>query len=149
MAGRLDRWIALSWRDRRRIIGCALGLPLIHASLSLFGYLRTRRWIESLSQTAAPHAANASELAGAQALAKAANIAGHHGAVHATCLRQSLLVYGVLRCNHLQPVLQLGVRPTGGAFLAHAWVELEGQHLLPMDEGHQPFIEPLSRTDAT
>lgn len=147
MAGRLARWTALPLRERMRVIGCAVGLPLIHASLAILGYRRTRRMVEHLSHRRARRTADACDIADARALARAADIAGHHGAVHATCLRQSLLVYGALRCKRLDPVLQLGVRPSSRAFEAHAWVELEGQHLLPVDAGHQPFVAPGARMD--
>lgn len=148
MAGRLARWAALSWHDRTRLIGCAIGLPFIHASLAMLGYIRTRRWIETMSRRRSTHSASTAEIADARALAKAADIAGHHGAVHATCLRQSLLVYGVLRMKRLQPALHLGMRPAKVEFQAHAWVELEGQYLLANDEGHRPFIDKHHKTSS-
>ena len=68
-----------------------------------------------------------------------AAIAGRHGAVEATCLRQSLLVYGALRSRGLEPRLHLGLKPADGPFQAHAWVELDDQRLLPGDAGHLAF----------
>lgn len=147
MAGRLAKWAAMPWQERFRVVSCAVGLPGVHASLWLFGYARTRRLIESLSRRRRPRLASPSDLLEARALAKAAHMAGRHGAVHATCLRQSLLIYGVLRCKRLQPVLQLGMRPSDGPFQAHAWVELDGQYLLPADEGHRPFVSPAIGVD--
>ena len=139
MGRRLDRWRALDGRDRRRLVGCAAGLAITHASLAIFGYARTRRIVERCSRHAQPRTATAEELADAQALARVAAIAGRHGMVEATCLRRSLLLYGWLRRRGLQPVLLLGVAERTGPFQAHAWVEVEGTPLLDSDLGHRPF----------
>lgn len=139
MGAGLARWRSLGWRDRARLLGCAGTLPLIHASLALAGHARTRRWIEAMTRRPS-HAASATELDAARALAKLAEIAGRRGAVEATCLRQSLLVHGWLRRRGLRPQLLLGVpEKPGPRFEAHAWVELEGQRLLARDAGYRPF----------
>lgn len=145
---RLAGWSALSWQDRLRLIGCAAGLALVHAGLAAGGYVRTRRVIERLSRHATSRDANAAELAAAKHLARLAAIAGHHGAVEASCLRQSLLVFGWLRRRGLQPVLQLGLRDRQEPFQAHAWIELGGVRLLPVDAGHRPFVSRVQSPDA-
>ncbi len=139
MGRRLDAWRALSWHARAVLVLCAAGLTGIHASLALFGYVRTRRWLEAITQRHTRRAASSTELESARQLARLAAIAGRHGAVEATCLRQSLLVHARLRWLGLDPVLQLGIRPDGGPFRAHAWVELEGEHLLEADARHVVF----------
>ena len=139
MGRRLAGWRALNWRERGLLALCALGLTGIHAALALLGYRRTRRAVEALSRHRARHPASAAELADAQRLARLAAIAGRHGAVEATCLRQSLLVYGALRSRGLEPRLHLGLKPADGPFQAHAWVELDDQRLLPGDAGHLAF----------
>ncbi len=142
MGRRLARWRALDWRDRGRLSACAVGLGIVHASLALLGYARTRRVVESLSWHPGPHRADAGEIEDARALAQLAAIAGRHGLVETTCLRRSLLLYGWLRRRGLQPVLQLGVGEHTGPFQAHAWIELEGVALLPGDAGHRAFTRP-------
>ena len=149
MGRRLAGWLALSRSDRVRLVGCAVGLALVHAGLATASYARTRRMIEWLSRHPMPHSVSAAELADAQHLARLAAIAGRHGAVEASCLRQSLLVFGWLRRRGLQPVLQLGLREREGPFQAHAWVELDGVRLLPVDAGHRPFVTRLPNPDAT
>lgn len=139
MGRRLAGWRALNWRERGLLALCALGLTGIHAALALLGYRRTRRTVEALSRRRTPRPASPDELAAAQRLARLAAIAGRHGAVEATCLRQSLLVYGALRSRGLEPRLHLGLKPADGPFQAHAWVELDGQRLLPGDAGHLAF----------
>lgn len=149
MGHRLARWAALCWSDRFLLFGCATGLALVHAGLCIWGYARTRRAVERVSRCPVPHSADPAELADALRLARLAAIAGRHGAVEATCLRQSLLVFGWLRRRGLQPILQLGLLEREEPFQAHAWVELDGIRLLPVDAGHRPFVNRLPDPDAT
>lgn len=142
MGRRLDRWRELDGRERRRLLGCMVGLSLMHAGLAVFGYKRMRRAIEHWSRHSAPRPATADEVTDARDMARLAAVAGRHGMVDATCLRRSLLLYGWLRRRGLQPVLQLGVPEStvpSAKFEAHAWVELEGLRLLPGDTGYRPF----------
>jgi len=124
MAGRLRGWLALSWRERVQFVGLLIALPLVHGALALFGYARTRRWLERISTRAQCHHPTASELAQAQRITELAAIAGRHGLVTATCLRQSLVVHTLLRRRGLDPELKLGVRKQNDVLDAHAWVEV-------------------------
>ena len=142
MGRRLAGWRVLSWSDRGRLLACITALPLLHASLAVLGYTHTRRAVESLSRHRSPRPATPDDIAAARNLARLAAIAGHHGLVRATCLRQSLLLYAWLRRRGLAPCLQLGLRPDCGPTEAHAWVELDGQWLLQIDAGHQAFHRP-------
>lgn len=133
-------WRALSWRGRARLLACGAGLTLVHLALALFGYGRTRRMVEVVTHRADTRPATAADIANACALARLANAAGRHGVVDASCLRQSLLVYGWLQRRGLRPVLHLGVKQDPGQLSAHAWVELEGTRLLPIDSGFRSFF---------
>jgi hypothetical protein len=75
----------------------------------------------------------------AQRLTQLAAIVGRRGAITATCLRQSLLVYGILRRHGLGPELKLGVRKIDGTLDAHAWVQLEQTALGQGDAEHTPL----------
>lgn len=140
MGRRRDGWRKLTWPERGVLALCAIGLASLHAVLALAGYQRTRRMVEALSRRRQTHPASPEELASARQLARLAAIAGRHGLVDATCLRQSLLTYGWLRRRRLEPQLLLGIRPAAGPFQAHAWVELDGTRLLPGDAGHRAFL---------
>lgn len=143
MGRRLDRWRALSWCDKGRLPICVLVLWILHAGLTLFGYGRTRRMVERLSRHPAPRQASPGDIANARTLAVLTAIAGRYALPgDASCLRRSLLVHGGLRRRGLRPVLQLGTKEHQGPFQAHAWVELEGDRLLPSDEGYRPFAPP-------
>lgn len=142
MGRRLDRWLALSWHERGILAACAAGLAGVHAALAVLGYARTRGMIERVTPARARRAASATDMHEAQAVARLAAIAGRNGAVEATCLRRSLLLYGWLRARSLQPVIRLGVAERHlHPFQAHAWVELEGLPLLEEDAGHRAFPE--------
>lgn len=144
MGHRLGGWRRLSWPERLTFLLCSAGLASTHFSLALFGYKRTRRMVEAITRRARQHPATQDEINAARHLANLAAIAGRHGAVAATCLRQSLLVYGWLRWRGLDPKLLLGVMSTAVPFQAHAWVELEGQRLRGTDVDHIAFREKNS-----
>lgn len=143
MGGRLGGWLALSWTDRGRLLlMMLLGLPTIAAAVRLFGYGRTQRWLERRSNFGKMRAATFAELEDAARLARLAAIAGRHGPITATCLRQSLLVYWLLRRRGLRPEFRIGVRKHGELMDAHAWVELDGRGLDAMQVSHRPFPVP-------
>lgn len=140
MAGRWQQWRRLPAHERRLLLLLAGLQPLLSMSLRVFGYKRTRGWVERWSQADATHLADPQEQADAQRLATLAGIAGRHGPVTSTCLRQALAVYGLLRRRGLLPQLRLGVGRLQGADLdMHAWVELEGQRLAQADARHLAF----------
>jgi hypothetical protein len=70
-----------------------------------------------------------SQVEHAERIAQLASIVGSHGPYRATCLRQSLAVWWLLRRRDIPAEIRIGVRKDGGEFLAHAWVELAGQAL--------------------
>ena len=142
MAGRRNGWRSLTWSDRGQLLRITVALQLIHGALGLFGYQRTHKWLNRHSRHVAAHAASATDLRLAHRLAELTAIAGRHGPLSVTCLRQSLLLYWLLRRRGLQPDLRLGVRKQAEALDAHAWIELDGQPLSPAPIQHQAFTFP-------
>jgi hypothetical protein len=65
----------------------------------------------------------------AQRLARLVSIAANHGPYRATCLRQSLALWWLLRRRRIPAELRIGVRKEQGELQAHAWVEHNGQAL--------------------
>ncbi len=106
-----------------------LALPMISLGLRIFGYMRVRCWIERISRHSSVRAASPGDIANGERLARLAGIAGRHGPLKETCLRQSLLLYGLLRRKGLAPELLIGVDRQSDAFTAHAWVQLGGAAL--------------------
>lgn len=141
MGRRLARWLELVPSDRRRLLGLMIALPVIATLLQLFGVVRTRRWLERVSGNAAPRQAGVDELQAAERLAQLANIAGRRGAISATCLRQALVVYWLLRRRGFAPEFMIGVRKLDATLDAHAWVRLQGVALGQSDLAHTPFAQ--------
>jgi hypothetical protein len=144
MGSKLRRWRALPWSDRfSLILMMSLGLPAMSLSLRLFGYVRSREWLERRSVAHPLQEPTSADLDRAENLAMLANVAGRNGPVQATCLRQSLLIYYLLRRRKLKPELKIGVRKEGGELHAHAWVELAGRALAQGSLQHQPFEDAV------
>lgn len=139
MSGRFARWLQLPTGERWLLLGLMGGLTAVSILLHAFGVVRTRRWLERNSRNAGTRAARPEDLQSAQRMARLADIAGRHGAITATCLRQSLLIYWLLRRRGLAPELKIGVRKELAAFDAHAWVELQGAALGQTELAHAPF----------
>ncbi len=133
------RWLALDWRERRLLLGLMIGLPMIAATLRLFGVFRTQRWLERLSNNAAARDLNSDALRSAERLAELAEIAGRRGPISVTCLRQALMVYWLLRRRGFAPELKIGMRSQDGVMDGHAWVELGGVALNQPNLSHVAF----------
>ncbi len=135
------RWRELSWRDKRRLLVLMLLLPPVHLALAWFRFQRVRGWLEQASKKRIQAACTPAALADAERLAELAAIAGRRGAVAASCLRQTLVVWWWLRRRGLSPQLRVGTFGQGETFGAHAWVELHGVALAQRDLQHRPFAD--------
>jgi hypothetical protein len=131
MRRRLEQLRALAPRERRLLARLILLLPAIGAALYLLGFKRTRDLLARLAPTQADQdrLAGASTADEAQRIARLVAIAAHHGPYRATCLRQSLALWWLLRRRGIPAELRIGVRKDSGDLQAHAWVELAGQAL--------------------
>ena len=79
-------------------------------------------------------------------LGRLTRIAGRYVPANGSCLRQSLLVWWLLRRKGVPAELRIGVRKQEG-FAAHAWVELAGQPVNDapdVAERFAPFDDSLS-----
>lgn len=144
----LARWRALAADERGLLLGLMAGLPVIAALLRLLGVMRTMRLLERTSGGAAPRRADPFEVSDARRAAQLTALAGRRGLIAATCLRQALLLYWLLRRRGFAPELKLGVRNDGDAFAAHAWIELQGMALGEGEAAYLPFaaIGPRGQT---
>jgi hypothetical protein len=122
---RWRRFRALSRAERRLLLEVWVLLGGISVVLALTDYPRTRRALEGLMpRTVITRTPAAEDLDYAMRIGSLARIAGRHLPLNASCLRQSLLVWWLLRRRGLAPVLRIGVNKDQG-FAAHAWVELD------------------------
>lgn len=131
MSRPLERLKDLCWNERLQLVFLLLLVPLAHGLLATLGYARSRHLLESLSPGNQPEGRPVSnqDRKAAERLASLAALAGRRGAVTATCLRQALVVYWLLRWRRLAPTLRIGVRKADTGLDAHAWVELDNQPL--------------------
>ncbi len=135
----IRRWLELDATERRSLAALMLALPLVGALLRVVGYRSTQRWIERRSPLPIARAPSQREMKRAKRLVQLAEIAGRRGPIVTTCLRQSLLVYWLLRRRGLDPKLRLGVREGGVVLDAHAWLELHGRSLETGNPAHRAF----------
>lgn len=143
MRRRLEQLRALATWERLLLVRLVLLLPAIGAALHLLGFKRTRDLLARLAPTpadqdriaAAPTADEARRIAGL------VGIAAHHGPYRATCLRQSLALWWLLRRRGIPAVLRIGVHKDAGDLQAHAWVEHSGLPLGADSLGYVPFVD--------
>lgn len=63
--------------------------------------------------------------------------------IGSSCLRESLVLYALLRRRGATPRLRVGIKKDGHNLAAHAWIECAG---MPQAD-HTPFVELRSHTD--
>jgi len=102
-------------------------LGVVSVLLHLLKLRRTRRLLTYLIPKKPSYPTGLDQaMAYAQRIRKLAWKAGRHLPLDISCLRQSLLIWWFLRRRGLAAELRIGVN-NQEKFLAHAWVELEGQ----------------------
>lgn len=121
-----------------------LALPGLNLGLKLRGYRATCRWVERLYPAAAARPTTPADMRSAHHAATLAARASRHTPGNASCLRQALFVYGLLRRRGLNPRMQLGTRVTHSIPNMHAWVELDGIALGQGALEHQAFAASLT-----
>ena len=131
----------LPWQEKTLLAWFIFCLSWVSFSIRFFGYLRTRRSLSRFITQADLHQADAAELVRAQRTAELIAIAGRHGLINATCLRQSVLLEYWLQRQQLAAEIKIGVRKAGDLFDAHAWVELNGVALAQDDLQHHRVLQ--------
>jgi Transglutaminase-like superfamily len=71
--------------------------------------------------------------------AQMVQLANRHGFYRASCLQQSLVLWGLLQNQGIESNLKIGVRKSSGKFEAHAWVEYQGYVLNDSQNVQQQF----------
>ena len=123
-------------------------LPLMSASLAILGYVRTQRVVERISGLRAARPSTPTDVAAGEQWARLLDIAGRRNVVKATCLPQSLVLYGLLRAQGLRPILRIGVRRQTTEPDMHAWVEVDGIALGQTKLEHTAFNAPTAKEHA-
>ena len=107
------------------LTGLVLLLPAVGAALRLLGFKRTRSLLEGLAPLPPDPDQMDTALTNDTAfrIAQLVGIAAHHGPYRATCLRQSLALWWLLRRRGIPAELRIGVHKDEGELQAHAWVD--------------------------
>lgn len=146
---RWARWRALPAADRSLLLHFAATLPLCTLSLRLLSLRRTLNLLTTFTRHRVPSPALAESPQTVEALRHAAQmltLAASALPVHTTCLHRSVTLWWYCHRRGIACDLRLGVRPTGAAFQAHAWVEYRGAVI--NDDPSTPLrFAPFAPTD--
>ncbi len=121
------RFTMLGLSDQALFLKLCLLLILVSSLLRLLDYPRTHRLLTRFipSKPIPLPGPNKNAFYYAKKVGSLSRIAGSYLPVNSSCLRQSLLVWWLLRRRGLLAKLCIGVSKHQG-FSAHAWVELDG-----------------------
>jgi hypothetical protein len=135
--------VRLSLTEWRQLLQAQWALLVAHAMVR-------RRPVGSLTTPAAGvREADPLRMPEARGIALAVVRAARFGVFRPQCLVRSVAISRMLTARGIHGgVVRVGVRRTGGEFLAHAWVELAGETLGDEDEHVGSFV-PLTNLDVT
>jgi hypothetical protein len=145
-----ERWRALTGAERILLVYIVLLLPLVGLGLKLLGYRRVRdtlAWWVPRSAVSSRGPGPGSDQDVAERLSRLVSIAANRGPYRANCLRQSLVLWWLLRRRGISGELRFGVRKEGEGVQAHAWVELDGFPLndaAGVSAAYAPFASDLN-----
>jgi hypothetical protein len=146
LVGSMETWRrfrALPVPERKLVWEAARRLTATWIGLRVRGFVRERERAEVVGRAAGVNdVAHGGELAAAREIARAEGSAARHLFFRANCLVQSLALLAMCRSRGIAAELRIGARNEGGAFQAHAWIELNGEAL--NDSGangeHEHFV---------
>ena len=132
----------LSASERRLLTQALLLLPLTFWGIYALGVSRWQRFLARLAslgttpnlistQTDGTAVRSSRDAGGeateqAQVIARVVKIAAEQGVYRAKCLQQTLVLWYLLRRNHIESEIRFGARKKDGELQAHAWVEMGG-----------------------
>lgn len=136
----LQRYRALDREARKMFRRAVTLLPVVKASLRLYGFKKTKESLEERQRRESPQAVGA-EIDREQIgkTSRMVRSAAHYGIVQSSCLEESLTLWHLLRMQGYAAKLRIGVRKAAGKFEAHAWVEHEGLALNQTEEMHRHY----------
>lgn len=136
---KFNSFIRLSFSEKVLLIQALILLPLVHLSLKLTGMKYTEKMLNSLSFTRENQEDQKNHLAIVIMTAKMVRIASHYQKF-ATCLRQSLVLWYLLKKQGINTKLCIGVRKEKDKFEAHAWLEYENIAINEIDNIKEMFM---------
>jgi len=128
---RAIRFIELSRADRLLLLQSLVLIPAVSILLRILGLQPTLSVLDRLSRRRLRAMRPQSGLLDASAICRVVGTAARHGLFSATCLRQALALWFLLRRRGMAAELRIGVRKNADRLEAHAWVESNGLALDP------------------
>jgi hypothetical protein len=132
----------LTGRERLRLVGAGVALPVSLVLLKTVGYQRTLRIGERLAG-GRPAPADAADRV--RSTTRLVLVANDRLPLPTTCLSRSLALWYLLRRQGVRSEIQIGVRAGGQPLDAHAWVVYDGQ-VLNDDEARTSTYAVLRQT---
>ncbi len=151
---KLGKVTGLSWSERRVLFEAVLLLPIVIAALRLFGFRRTQSALARLSPQG-KQSEPGRVVERARSCARFVRAAAAHTPLRASCLQQSLTLWGLLRLHGIESDLRFGARKLDSHIQAHAWVEHAGAVLNDGEDVREHFadfgraIEPATSMNGT
>lgn len=130
-----QRWISLPQADRTLSLQAFLLLPILSGCLSLKGLQWTQGGLDKLTARCPRRTIEPSQL---QHVAQIVNMAARSSR-WGNCLKRSLALWFLLRCQGVETTLRIGVRREQDEFQAHAWIECQNLVLNDRSDVHQQF----------
>jgi Transglutaminase-like superfamily len=140
------RFLELPWPEKRWFLLALVLLPALALALRLLGLRRSQALLASLLPFPWPRGQNngVSREPSARAIARMVRAAANHGPYRANCLKQSLVLWWLLRLWGVESDLRIGVQKSPVGVEAHAWVECDGRPLNERDDVARRFL-PFGR----
>ena len=141
----IRRFVALSRLERSLLWQALILLPVVRASLFMFGCRRTQAWLNRFAGRRSPQSVLDST-AYAATTQRMVDAAARSGVVAASCLPRALVTSTLLRRGGVNATLKLGTRRHLGRIEAHAWVETDhDESSKPVrGDGFVPLTAPLA-----
>jgi hypothetical protein len=140
------RFLELPWPEKRWFLLALVLLPALALALRLLGLRRSQALLVRLAPLPGSRDKNDGVSPGppARAIARIVRAAANHGPYRATCLKQSLALWWLLRLSGVESDLRIGVQKSPVGVEAHAWVECDGRPLNERDDVARRFL-PFGR----
>jgi hypothetical protein len=128
MLSRWQKFRRLPWSAQKLFLQALCLLPLISLAIRLFSFRRTQLALQRALPVGKMRGQN-SDARLVQQTARMVRAAADHGPFHGNCLRQSVVLWWLLRRQGIDSELRIGVRTAEARFEAHAWIEWCGRAL--------------------
>ncbi len=112
----------LSNQERWLLAKALLLLPWVSLSVHSLGYRQTQAWLCRFAVTSS-HLSSQETIIKTTQMVK---IAVRYSRLWTNCLKQSLVLWALLRGQGVASEIRIGVKLHQGQFTAHAWVEYDG-----------------------